>query len=611
MSRKNFYFGEVVTEDELDAAFTYVEQSDFQLAVDADIAAVEKTGTPDCTVKGGILSGGVVTKNSPTSLSITALRVRDDAGVRVVIPTATVALTKTGDTAAADTTLAEGDGALIAIAGGNEAWVTVWAAFDEVLSDPRTDATGATVYFDVADSFHFHLDMGAQGLLNACVARAALQNDMVLLADVLLDDSEEIRAVGGPDSICSSNANFVAMGGAYIAMTGRRGDWLALDSTANFPRYAALGISLRAAGPREALIQLASELQRSGASPGGTKHLGQEALAGSALSPSPAFSALSLSAGSLFTALSDMIVKINTKLSRGGGVLQPDATSSGLDGDPTYMHNDKALIALQAKTAAGIAPSLRLGKKYGHICLPNLYHENFTYQGTNVAGRTVYAPGPDSHWSKSLLGAASEVYLRNSNDGAPYGIGIAELTADVASGDFASLFFGYEPAANFWNACWDLSQAPFAACSFRFQIPAFTDLQVRAAFNFALAFCWLQISVVAGQPTLTITLDNGAGAVATASVNTVYGVPALLANTWYTARMAITSDHTAVAEMCGPGMGNGEQEVDIGPAAMPSGPYLFALQASNVVPVGPTGGVLRCRVDWVQLAEAQLASDMQ
>jgi len=163
MNRLDYYFRQKVTEAELDQGFTYCETADKALVTDHGRigiitgSTVAEQGVPDLTVQ---VAGGVV---------------YDKSGQRINIPsTQNVDCSK--DYNLVSTAVA---------APGNERWLSIFAQTDRVLTDPRTDGNGLTVYFQRAESFKFKVVAGAEAGAGLGV-RPALDGTNVLLADAKL-----------------------------------------------------------------------------------------------------------------------------------------------------------------------------------------------------------------------------------------------------------------------------------------------------------------------------------------------------------------------------------------------------------------------------------------
>jgi hypothetical protein len=67
---------------------------------------------------------------------------------------------------------------------GEEKWLSLFAEYQRVLSDPRLDGAGATVQFNQAESFVINVVQGAESVAPA--SPPALRSDQILLADIHL-----------------------------------------------------------------------------------------------------------------------------------------------------------------------------------------------------------------------------------------------------------------------------------------------------------------------------------------------------------------------------------------------------------------------------------------
>src|ERR1700759_4954283 len=161
--RKNFYLDQEVASSELNAAFAYLEQADRALMTDQGIT--------------GVLANGVVVQHTGTpnlSVDISGNAVAyDNAGERVSWG-APVSVDVSQDSNHVTTAVASS---------GHEKWVAVFAIFKRVLTDPRIDGNGATVYFDQAESFDFVVTQGAAAPIGTA-PKPALINGGILLADI-------------------------------------------------------------------------------------------------------------------------------------------------------------------------------------------------------------------------------------------------------------------------------------------------------------------------------------------------------------------------------------------------------------------------------------------
>lgn len=159
----DFHYRQKVTEDELNAAFEELEQAERSIVKDLEFT--------------GVYSGLVVTQHTTPNLTVdvSAGGAYDPNGQRIAVGT-TQTVNVAADSNAASTAVATP---------GNARVVSVFAVFARVLSDPRVDGNGDTVYFSRAESFTFRVVQGAEALLGAEVA-PALAADAILLADIRL-----------------------------------------------------------------------------------------------------------------------------------------------------------------------------------------------------------------------------------------------------------------------------------------------------------------------------------------------------------------------------------------------------------------------------------------
>lgn len=165
--RRDYYFKQPVTEGELDTGFDLLEAADRAIMADQGLNGItqnadvtEKSGTPNFTVD--VSGPGVV---------------YDQAGQRVAW----------AGTQNVDASVDEGAAATPVVTPGNSKWLSLFAAFDRVLSDPRTDGSGFTVQFVRDESFLLNIVQGAEA---PSPARPALRSDEILLADILLVEGQ-------------------------------------------------------------------------------------------------------------------------------------------------------------------------------------------------------------------------------------------------------------------------------------------------------------------------------------------------------------------------------------------------------------------------------------
>lgn len=181
-NRLNYYFRQKVTEGELDEGFALLEQADNEFITDSGLV--------------GIVSGLAVTQRGAganLSVDVSAGTAYDKNGARIHTSSTQNVLVSTDESAVSTT-----------VAGvGNSKILSVFAKFDRVLTDPRTDGNSVTVYFEEAEGFEFVVRQGAEGVSPTA---PPLDPEYILLAD--------ITRVYGDTTIVN----------AAIASTGRRED---------------------------------------------------------------------------------------------------------------------------------------------------------------------------------------------------------------------------------------------------------------------------------------------------------------------------------------------------------------------------------------------------
>jgi hypothetical protein len=157
-SRRDFYFRQLVSEDELDAGFTGLEDAERNSLLDPGIAAIDLD-----TDHGGIHSGLLPTLAGGLTVVVPAGVARDSLGRRIAVsalPATALDLSKTGTTNVGDGGTPIG-GVLTFPGAGLKRWVSLFVFFDRDLSVPRTDGTGAEVFFVRDESFRFFVSQGA------------------------------------------------------------------------------------------------------------------------------------------------------------------------------------------------------------------------------------------------------------------------------------------------------------------------------------------------------------------------------------------------------------------------------------------------------------------
>lgn len=162
-NRRQYYFDELVTEDELNEGFDGMELADRAISADQGVL--------------GVMSNGVVTQHSPTPSLVVDVTGQsagyDQQGRRVYIPS-NQSVSLAVDSTAVST-------AVVTV--GNEKIVSLFVRFKRANSDGRTDGNAVALFFVQDESFEFIVRQGAEALAGTAVP-PALESDGYLLADV-------------------------------------------------------------------------------------------------------------------------------------------------------------------------------------------------------------------------------------------------------------------------------------------------------------------------------------------------------------------------------------------------------------------------------------------
>ena len=155
-NRTDFPFRQILTAADLDLAFANAEAADRDLSADNALATVDLSQTD-----GGVVAGLVPTVLGGLTLTIPVGTAYDNLGrrIRVAAPL-TLDISQSGTTAIGAAGLPTG-GASTAPIAPNERWLSVFIQFDRLLTDPRIDGAGATVFFNSAESFRFYVTQTA------------------------------------------------------------------------------------------------------------------------------------------------------------------------------------------------------------------------------------------------------------------------------------------------------------------------------------------------------------------------------------------------------------------------------------------------------------------
>lgn len=192
MDRREFYYKQPVTEDELNGAFDCVENAMHELLTDQGLYGVFQGGTPS---QHSPVAGLSVDFSGP-------LYAYDNDGERISWAGNLVTQSVSEDSNEVSTAVA---------AAGNEKYVSVFVQFERVASDPRVDGNSVTVYFQEDESYQIVVVQGAEAALTTA-SRPNLDESMLLLCDVHL--------IYGQTQVLNSDI-----------LTDRRQDTIVIDGT--------------------------------------------------------------------------------------------------------------------------------------------------------------------------------------------------------------------------------------------------------------------------------------------------------------------------------------------------------------------------------------------
>lgn len=181
MDKRNWYFRQVVSEDNLDEAFDRVEEHHEQALVD-----IGATHQPTDAKLGGIMHGLKLTIDG-VNVGISAGVAYDSLGRKLQIDSdITVEVTSTGTSSVGVGGPLDG-GVPTAPGVGFFRYLSLFIEFQQILSDPAKDGTDTTVYTAILDSFQIVGTQGVPG--NPSGTLAPLGTTRVLLGDVVIDEN--------------------------------------------------------------------------------------------------------------------------------------------------------------------------------------------------------------------------------------------------------------------------------------------------------------------------------------------------------------------------------------------------------------------------------------
>lgn len=165
MNKYTTYFGQVITDAELNEIFSSLSSAIEQFILDFGY--------------NGVAVGGDLAANDIPNLSVNVVgpsAIYDQLGNRISIPT-TVNVPVATD---------ENNASVAVVNAGNAKWLSVFVKFKSTDSDARVNEVGQTVYFKHIAGYDFHLVQGAETVSSANPTRPALRGDQILLGDIKL-----------------------------------------------------------------------------------------------------------------------------------------------------------------------------------------------------------------------------------------------------------------------------------------------------------------------------------------------------------------------------------------------------------------------------------------
>ena len=471
-NRNNYGFGQIVLQGELDGSFDDLEAADLAQVLDSGQGQVPVAASPGPDIYGAINRGLIVTRSGTDDfVSITGGTAYDNQGRRISLETAaTVKLTAIGITtpgATADATAA-GAALTLSVPAGEYAVVSLFIAYDEILSGQRKDGNNQNYYFVLSESFHFELAVSTPWTppLTGTPGRQALADNKILLADLVVENNGgSINVIS--NGVCTTTKNWVGLAGFYAGLTGRRSDWFAIEGDAtDHPAFLVGASSFRYGTAREALWSLLQLLQGRTTVPTGSEVIGIPADAG--LGSTFSINApVTIAAGHIKDAITTLLGGVNAKFSRGGDTVRPQAGAHGIVLDPQDMDEGYRLIHMLSQREAGPVSLETSGSRRGHMGRPHMVHDHFNYVGDPTAGTSDL---PFTHdgtlWGLSTVGAQSTANAVLAPGG------VVELWVRGTTYDACDLIHGYNSGSGVLYPRWYLKAHPYVKFDIRFLVPS-------------------------------------------------------------------------------------------------------------------------------------------
>lgn len=184
MNKLHTYFGQIVTNDELNEIFNTVASALEQFIQDFGFS--------------GVVAGGAVGQNSTPNLSVTVVGptvAYDQFANRILLPTLNVPIS-----------LDENNQPTAVVNAGSEKWLTIFVKFVSTPTDPRVDEVGTPLFYRDVAGYQVRVAQGSEAAIGTA-PRPALRGDQVVLADV--------RLIANQTTVLNADVSFTRLQNLY------------------------------------------------------------------------------------------------------------------------------------------------------------------------------------------------------------------------------------------------------------------------------------------------------------------------------------------------------------------------------------------------------------
>lgn len=599
MDRHNWYGGRVVLDTDLDETSDWILASFEGAATDYGFIQEDNSLNPE--EKGGILRGLVVTQNGAAAnltVDVSVGACKDEAGQRISMDTAaTLVLDYTGSWAVGATSgSATVSPVVVNPSSGQEVWVSLYLKYGELTSNPKTDLSGASVDFNIAESWQFELRAGTPGAPPA-TSQDALANGRVLLSDILIENPSGTIQLA-TNGICGSNDDLDTLGYGpddAAALTGRRSDWIAAENASDFPAWRVSGtqnFEVREGNPRDALWTLLVQLAKQ-TSVAGAGIVGGRAQTGGAAAYLQQ-QAQSVTAGSVDSQVTELLQILSDAMMQGGAnELRAQSGLHGLNCAVSDISDAKASITMEALGGGTRHPHRQLGMKYGHRTRCHELYDDFMVLGS--LGQYPAQPGsPDAAlpWGFTT-NDDGEIDILDERGGVIQ----MQTGATPTINDYLSMMSGNSTSNWYW---WHLGALPWGIFTVRVRVPTITTVLLRMGFwsddpvTHADDAAWIEFNTTTHATEVYCYGRTSAGAsAASSSIGT-------MDTGWNTYRLALPSTTTVLAQM-----NSGSWQVSGASGAARTKKAAFGIYLETLA-----GSERTVDVDFVDVADGKIDTDM-